>query len=85
MILTEEIIFALASDRGGYTRATLVALNVPINADGSGVKGWRRDLIGTQVTDEQYQRAVEGRSIYVNRKRQRRLNKDCNRQLELYK
>lgn len=67
MRLTKEHLEALATDKGGYTKATLTALNV--KWDGvhhSGLKGWRKALLNASVTDEQYRAALEGRTVYSN-------------------
>jgi hypothetical protein len=63
--LTKEIIDALATERGGYTKATLTALDVKWDSvHHSGFKGWKRQLIGKAVTDEQYEQAVQGKTTY---------------------
>lgn len=70
LILTEELIGKLATDRGGFTKSTLDAIGVPWDDEHrTPVKGWRRALIGRRVTQVVYNAAIAGRTK-PNRKRQ---------------
>lgn len=65
--LTYDLIASLATERGGYTKATLAALSVPWDSTHhSGYKGWRRSLEGKKVTQYQFEKAQAGRTIYGN-------------------
>lgn len=64
MILTNELISALATDRGGFTKATLLALGVFWDSiHHTGKQGWKRGLIGKEITPEDYEKALKGRTI----------------------
>jgi len=57
VILTEEIIDSLLTERGGFTGATLNALGIT----GQPKKGWRRELVGTEISEEKLIEAKSGR------------------------
>jgi hypothetical protein len=57
VILTKENIESLCNLPGGFTRKTLAALGV----DWPPKKGWKFDLIGKEIPDEQYARAMAGK------------------------
>jgi hypothetical protein len=59
-ILNQELLNACMTVAGGFTNATIKALGVPIPLR----SGWTKRLIGTVVTRENYQRAVQGKFIY---------------------
>ena len=55
--ITQQMIGALQTEYGGFTAATLKALGVawpPLH-------GWRRDLIGTAITEAAYGAAMAGK------------------------
>lgn len=59
VILTQEMIGDLQTEYGGFTRATLKALGIawpPLH-------GWRRDLIGSAITEAAYEAAMAGKGI----------------------
>jgi hypothetical protein len=65
MKLTETNIRRLETEKGGYTKATLIALGVQWDdIHHSGTKGWRRKLIDSEISDDQYRKAWEGRETY---------------------
>lgn len=70
--ITEEHLEELRTPRGGYTNATLNALGISIKNN----KGWRYKLIGKQFTKEQYEKALEGRTIKAKDK-EGQLEKIC--------
>jgi hypothetical protein len=76
--LTEELIEALKSERGGFTGETLNALGLKAYPP----KGWTFRLRGQQLTEEQYKKALDGRCI-VRGKRGRRIYREPETQLSL--
>lgn len=59
MILTSEVLNTLATERGGYTKKTLLTLGVQWDSiHHSGLKGWKRGLVGKQITFETYKQAL---------------------------
>ena len=64
--LTYELVMACRTARGGWTSATIRAFNVPLPL----LSGWPKRLIGSQISKEAYQRALEGRTVYHHRFRQ---------------
>ena len=63
--LTHELLEKCRTNRGGFTFATLIALGIkpyPL------VSGWYRGLIGTEISEEGYAAAVEGREVFVKNK-----------------
>lgn len=57
MKLTHEIIESGRSERGGWRAAQLQALGVPWPPQ----KGWKRRLIGFEITDEQHRAFLAAR------------------------
>lgn len=55
MKLTEEMILAGQTGNGGWNRAQLAALGI----DWPPHKGWKRRLIGTEISEQQYQRFLQ--------------------------
>ena len=60
--LTMDLIEACESEARTWSRASMEALGTRFNAFGHPVKGWKSELVGKQVSTEDYQRALEGRS-----------------------
>ena len=54
IVLTNELIEQLMTEKGGYTQATTDALGVswPLQA------GWKQRLIGTSISDKSWREAV---------------------------
>lgn len=65
--LTRELIERLKTERGGFTGATLRAIGLRPYPP----KGWTYRLQGTEITTEQYQKALEGRLILKRRQREK--------------
>jgi hypothetical protein len=59
IILTEALIQACGTERGGFTGETLRALGI----ESPPVKGWTFRLRGTRISRENYQRALDGRFL----------------------
>jgi len=63
-ILTSELLSTLATVNGGYTKATLLTLGVEWdNVHHTGVRGWKRALLNTQVSEEVFQKAFAGKTM----------------------
>ena len=55
MIITKELFEAGRSEAGGYNLAQLKAIGLPMPARGWPATGWPSKIIGSTVTDAQYQ------------------------------
>jgi uncharacterized protein with PIN domain len=64
MIITKELFEAGRSEAGGYNLAQLKAIGLPMPARGWPATGWPSRIIGSTVTDAQYQEffALRGKS-----------------------
>jgi ribonuclease HI len=63
--ITHDLLRALKTGPGGYTRVTLKALGVkwpPTN-------GWTRTIVGQSITNEQYEQALAGRTAKKKKKK----------------
>ena len=60
IILTDTLLKACRTAKGGLTNATINALGLkkPL------IAGWPKRLIGTRITREDYERALSGNVIY---------------------
>lgn len=73
--LDREMVEALRTDRGGFTKATVTALGLHWKAL---TKGWPAALVGTQIALDDYELAVAGRNelskvtLKIRAKRDRR-------------
>jgi len=59
MTLTKQLIDACRRDNGTFTKATIQAIGLSWPMQ----KGWIHRLIGTEITEERYRQALEGRGI----------------------
>jgi hypothetical protein len=59
--LTQVRLDELMTDRGGHTYATMRAMGVEFDGKGNPFP-WRRRLLNTYITDEQWQEALIGRN-----------------------
>lgn len=68
LTLTDELIEKGKTERGGYTYAQMLVLgcSVPFR------KGWKRKIIGTTISEEDYQRFLDARYMRQPKKRKRR-------------
>ena len=55
IVLTDSLLNGLKTSKGGYTAATINALGVRLLR-----KGWKRHLVGSRISDVQYQKAKNG-------------------------
>lgn len=60
IVFTRELVNRLKTKRGGFTNATLRAINIkkPL------VSGWPRLLVGKSISREGYRSALEGREVF---------------------
>lgn len=63
--LTLDRIFECQTERRGWTNATLEALGLYRHEK---TTGWPRRIVGKQLTEEDWQRALAGRFKFVPRK-----------------
>ena len=63
--LTLDLIFKCQTARKGWTNATLEALGLQPHEK---TTGWPRRLVGRQLTDEDWQRAIDGGLKFLSRK-----------------
>jgi len=61
--LTLDLIFKCQTARKGWTNATLEALGLHRNEK---TTGWPRRLVGRQLTEEDWQRAIDGRLKFLS-------------------
>lgn len=59
--ITRELLEACRTENGGFTGATVNALGL---TKATMTKGWAKRLIGSSITKEQYERALEGKTVY---------------------
>ena len=57
IILTQELIEAGVSSKGGYNKCQLAALGIEWPPQ----KGWKTSVIGHTITEEDYQRFIDAK------------------------
>lgn len=75
MILTHELIESCRTEHGGFTKATINALGLSWN-DLKGKSGWSHKLIGTDISDQEYQKALDGRYVYKSKGRTPKIDRE---------
>jgi hypothetical protein len=60
MKLTKETIDACMTDGSSYTVVSIHYLHVPRPLK----SGWKKRMVGTEISESDYQKALEGRKIF---------------------
>ncbi|KKN73452.1 hypothetical protein LCGC14_0400270 [marine sediment metagenome] len=66
MIVTESILEQGLSENGAWNKKQLLALGVKTEKKFKLEKGWKRELIGSEVTEQQVQRFLRLKNVHLN-------------------